>query len=196
MKARKITTIIIFVLMCVVAMWQVMTYCLSSANYAKNCAVWNDEIDIISNQHSEDVKDLKYGFGTIGNNGCGAVAIYNIMSLENRKTPLPEIIKYLDAGQYVFGLLGTCPSRIVSYFRAQGFDCSLHKDKSEFERLAQESDYSIYIYAGFNGGHYNLLVPNGDGTFESINPNVTTTIQDLIDDNSGQPINFLITVSK
>lgn len=196
MKARKITTIVMFVLMCIIAIWQILTYCLSTANYTKNKAAWNNEIDIINYQHSDDVKDLRYGFGTIGNNGCGAVAIYNIMSLENRKTPLPDIIKYLDAGQYIFGLLGTCPSRIVNYLRSQGFDCNLHKDKSKFEELAQESDYSIYIYAGFNGGHYNLLVPYGDGTFRLINPNKTTTIQNLIDENKDEIINFLITVSK
>lgn len=195
MKVRKIVTIIIFVLMCIVAIWQVLTYCLSSANYAKNKAAWSDT-DLIYDQHLDDAGDLKYGFGSIAYNGCGAVAIYNIMSLENKKTPLPDIIKYLDAGQYVFGLLGTCPSRIVSYLRAQGFDCSLHSDKGEFERLAQESDYSIYIYAGFSGGHYTLLVNNSENTFTSINPNRTTTIKKLIDENMDQPINFLITVSR
>lgn len=182
--------------MCIVAMWQILTYCLSSANYAKNKSTWNNEIEIIYNQHSSDVENLSYGLGSIGKNGCGAVAIYNIMSLENKRTPLPDIIKYLDAGQYVFGLLGTCPSRIVSYLSAQGFDCSLHKNKSEFERLAQESDYAIYIYAGFNGGHYILLVNDGENTFTSINPNRTTTIKKLIDENIDQPINFLITVSR
>lgn len=196
MKARKVATIIMFVLMCVIALWQIMTYCLSCANYEKNKQSWNNEIEIIHYQHSDDVADLKYGFGSIGNNGCGAVAAYNIMLLEGRKVPLPDVIKYMDASQYIFGLLGTCPSRIVSYLRAQGFDCSLHKDKSQFESIAQESDYAIYVYAGFNGGHYTLLVPTGEGTFTSINPNRTTTIQNLIEENEDEIINFLITVSK
>lgn len=201
MKARKIFTIIVGIIMFITAFWNIITFSLSAANYTKNKLLWDEDTQIISYQSSKNVANLKYGFGTIGANGCGAVAIYNIMYTENRKVSLPDIIKYMDNGQFFFGLLGTSPQRIMNYLKLQGFSCSISSDKSKFDQLAQEGDYSIYMYVGISDGrpvgHYTLLIPNSDSTFKVINSgNRVMTMQQLIDENSKYFINSLITVSK
>lgn len=197
MKAKRASAIIFLILLFVISLWGMISFVASEINHKHNLEMWSDEIGIISNQHSSDVKDLKYGFGTIGKNGCGAVAIYNIMLLENKKTPLPNIIKAMDGGQYFFGLLGTKPTQMMRYLKAQGYSVLLHKDKSKFDEWAQKSDYSIYIYVGKTGGHYTLLVPNGDSTFHSINLcENNVTISDLIEQNEDKFINLLMTISK
>lgn len=117
------------------------------------------------------------------------------MCLENKKVALPKIIKSMDNGQMFFGLLGTKPTRILSYLKKQGFDAQLHEDKSKFEALSQDSKYCIYIYVGKTGGHYTLLIHNSDSeTFRSINPRGITTMSDLMEENQNKFINLLITV--
>ena len=102
----------------------------------------------------------------------------------------------MDSGQFFFGLLGTKPTKILSYLKNHGFDAQLHEDKSKFEGLAQDSKYCIYIYVGKSGGHYSLLVHNSNSeTFRSINPRGITTMSDLMEENKKKLINLLITIS-
>lgn len=197
MRAKRASAIVVLSLLLIVSVWGMITFVLNAVNFKHNLSVWDDEIDIISNQHSSNVKDLKYGFGTIDENGCGAVAIYNILLLENKKKPLPNVIQAMDGGQYFFGLLGTKPTQMMKYLKSLGYSVSLHKDKSRFDEWAQKSDYSIYIYVGKNGGHCTLLVPNGDATFHSINLNKDrVTIPQLISQHEDKFINLLMTISK
>ena len=193
--SRRVTAIIFIILFSVVAIWELTGFFVSFFNYKSNCKIWDDNIGIIYNQHLDGIKDYKYGFGTIGKNGCGAIAVYNIMCLENKKVPLPKIIKDMDDGLFFFGLLGTKPTQILSYLKNQGFDAQLHENKAKFEELASVSKYCIYIYAGTTGGHYTLL-KNDTMTkmMHSINPRGMTSISDLIEKNQDQPINLLITV--
>lgn len=193
--SRRITAIVLIILFSIVAIWELTTFFVSFFNYKTNCKKWNDGIGIIYDQHLDNIKDYRYGFGTIGENGCGAVAIYNIMCLENKKVALPKIIKSMDNGQFFFGLLGTRPTRILSYLKKKGFDAQLHEDKSKFEALSQDSKYCIYIYVGKSGGHYTLLVHNSDSeTFRSINPRGITTMSDMMEENQNKFINLLITI--
>lgn len=193
--SKKVVAILLIVVFSLVAILKLTTVFLSIVNYKINSKKWNDGIGIIYDQHLNNIKDYRYGFGTIGENGCGAVAIYNIMCLENKKVALPDIIKSMDNGQIFFGLLGTKPTRILSYLKKQGFDAQLHEDKSKFEVLSQDSKYCIYIYVGKSGGHYTLLIHNSDSeTFRSINPCGITTMSDMMEENQNKFINLLITV--
>lgn len=197
MRAKRASAIIIMLLLLIVSIWGMISFVLSEINFKNNMSAYDDDIGIIRDQHADNVKNLKYGFGTIGKNGCGAVAIYNILVLEGKKVPLPQVIREMDDGQYVFGLLGTKPTQMMKYLKSLGYSVSLHKDKTRFDEWAQQCDYAIYIYAGFSGGHYSLLIPNGDTTFRSINPNsAIVTIPKMIDWFKDEPVNLLMTIKK
>ena len=193
--SRRITAIVLIILFSIVAIWELTTFFVSFFNYKTNCKKWDDSTGIIYNQHLDGIKDYKYGFGTIGKNGCGAIAVYNIMCLENKKVALPDIIKSMDSGQFFFGLLGTKPTKILSYLKNHGFDAQLHEDKSKFEELSRDSKYCIYIYVGKTGGHYTLLINSGESEeMHSINPRGITTMSDIMEENKNKLINLLITV--
>lgn len=193
--SRRITAIVLIILFSIVAIWELTTFFVSFFNYKTNCKKWDDSTGIIYNQHLDGIKDYKYGFGTIEKNGCGAIAVYNIMCLENKKVALPDIIKSMDGGQFFFGLLGTKPTQILSYLKNHGFDAQLHEDKSKFEELSRDSKYCIYIYVGKTGGHYTLLINNGESEeMRSINPRGITTMSDIMEENKNKLINLLITV--
>lgn len=195
-NSKRVVAIVLIILFSFVAIWELTTFFVSFFNYKDNCKMWNNNIGIINDQHLNGIKNYKYGFGTIGENGCGAVAVYNIMYLENNKVALPKIIKEMDNGQFFFGLLGTKPTQMMSYLKKQGFVVQLHEDKSRFEEFANDCKYCIYINVGTTGGHYTLLTNNNDDskTFRSINPRGTTTISSLIEENKNDLINLLMTI--
>ena len=85
-------TIIFFILL----ISHIFCLILSNVNFKKNSNIWEElnYTGIIYNQHN--FGDLKYGLGDIAKNGCGAVAVYNILILEGKYKPLPEVIKYFD----------------------------------------------------------------------------------------------------
>ena len=134
-NSKRVVAIVLIILFSFVAIWELTTFFVSFFNYKDNCKMWNNNIGIINDQHLDGIKNYKYGFGTIGKNGCGAVAVYNIMYLENKKVSLPKIIKEMDNGQFFFGLLGTRPTQMMSYLKKQGFDVQLHEDKSRLKSL-------------------------------------------------------------
>lgn len=101
--SKKVVAILLIVVFSLVAILKLTTVFVSIVNYKINNKKWNDGIGIIYDQHLDNIKDYRYGFGTIGENGCGAVAIYNIMCLENKKVALPKIIKSMDNGQIFLG---------------------------------------------------------------------------------------------
>ena len=146
----------------------------SIINYTHNTTVWKEynHIGVISDQ--SDFENLKYGFGNISANGCGAISVYNIMVLENRAIPLPDVIKQFDLnGENLLGFAGTKPTKIIDFLRMYGFNVNYSLVKSQFKSIAEKSKYSIYIYVGnYNGqifGHYQLMY-NFDGEkFDTLN---------------------------
>ena len=49
------------------------------------------------------MKDMKYGFFTVGDVGCGALALYNAMIYKGLEPSLPKIIRYLERTSASFG---------------------------------------------------------------------------------------------
>lgn len=155
-------------------------------NYKYNVEVWNEyNYDGIINDQW-DFEKLKYGFGNIGANGCGAVSVYNILKMENKNPNLPEIIKQFDlCGENIFGIGGSKPSRVIRILRKNGLKVTYTLNKNKFEELAQNGKYSIYLYFGSQSGrifgHYQLLY-NFDGEkFNTINVTGEYTFNEIVD---------------
>ena len=154
------------------------------SNYNHNVVAWKEyNYDgIINDQH--DFANLRFGFGNISDNGCGAVAVYNILKLEGQNPYFPDIIREFDMfGQNAFGLGGAKPRKVFSVLRDYGFSVKFTFDHGEFESYAQNSKYAIFLYYGMENnvpfGHYQLMYNFDGAKFQTINITGTYTFDDI-----------------
>ena len=177
---------------------QTTCYIVAGINLKHNTKVWNElnYQGIIYNQHN--FKNLKYGFGNIASNGCGAVAVYNILVLENRYKPFPQIINYFDKyGENVFGILGTNPIALILLLKYYGYKVNFSLNSSKFNNMAKNSKYSILLNVNSEYGHYELLYNYNetDETYVTINSYGKSTMSNLLK-NYKNNLLVLITVNK
>ena len=156
------------------------------SNYDYNVAVWAEYNHSGLINFQGDFDKLKFGFGDIGANGCGAIAVYNILVLENKPHPLPDIIKQFDlCGENLFGLAGSKPARVERILRRYGLKVTHSLNKSKFESIAQQSKYAIYVnsgtYKGQLTGHYQLIYNYDGEKYDALNPATRYTFEEIID---------------
>lgn len=149
---------------------------------------------IIYNQ--SNYEEYKFGFGNIRENGCGVVAVYNILKIEGKNPNFTQIIKDCEPfGTNLFGIWGTNPQWIKRYLKKQGLDVQVCFDMNKFHERAQNARYAIYTYLSFKGGHYQLLTDFCDGKYQSINPYQSVSISELNEETKDYFIHFLILVN-
>ena len=156
------------------------------ANYSHNVTAWekHNHSGIIYDQG--EFEDLKYGFGNISANACGAISVYNILTLENKNPYFPDIIREFDfGGENLFGIAGTKPTRIITLLKKHGFTVNTTFNKRKFKEYAQKNKYAIYLYVGSERGqifgHYQLMY-NFDGEkFDTINTTGQYTYEEIVD---------------
>lgn len=183
-KGLKITAVVI---LSVVLVHFILTLCFVLVDYNYNSKL-SSEQGVISNQYDEPFASFKYGgLGNVKANGCGAVAVYNIMRLEGKNVSFSDVVKYFDVnGNYLYGKFGTRPSKIIAYLKNFGFDVGFAFFEENFDNVAKQSKYTIFLYVGEvdgqMGGHYQLLTQynNRTGKYLSINPSKNVSFPDLL----------------
>ncbi|MFA6859966.1 MAG: hypothetical protein WCR30_01090 [Clostridia bacterium] len=169
---------------------------LSFLNYSTNQKAFEnfgyfDENGFINEQ--SELTNFKFGFSSFDTNGCGSIALYNVLKLANKTETLPNIIKQMDLyGQNAFGYLGTNPVSMVFYLRSKGIDASITFNKSEFNSFASTSNASIFCSLSFSGGHYQVLHSENEGVFQTLNPKSSKTMQELLAETDTSFLHFLI----
>ncbi len=174
-------------------------------NFSHNQKVWEEmgDVGIIYDQHK--IKDMKFGFGSVERNGCGAVAIYNILQLEGRPTPLPEIIKKLDfGGEILFGVGGSWPYAVKRALEDYGFKVEFSINSDKFAEMANSSKYNMYGYSGVNKektkitdriyGHFQLFYKDGEKE-KFINTSNYSSFEQIQEAKKDAWIKYLITVN-
>ena len=70
---------------------------------------------LLIHDQSDDYVRGEFGLGTIANNGCGAIAIYNALVLQGTYIPLRTIVSYIEnnSGLWLEGLFGVDPSKMA-----------------------------------------------------------------------------------
>jgi len=168
-------------ILCLLLISHVFCLILASSNYKYNSKVWNElnYTGILYNQN--DYGNFKYGLGNVADNGCGAVAAYNILLLEGKYKPLPEIIKYFDNGnENIFGILGTNPFGLMKYMKKEGYKVNAYLKTSDFKEAAINSKYSILMYLNLKYGHFELLY-DFDGQYFKVNPQHKIDLEKLLE---------------
>ena len=135
-----------------------MAWARASSAVKHNLKEWSklNYTDIIYYQHN--YPNFKFGLGDVASNGCGAIAVYNILVLEQKYKPFPEIIKYFDNGnENIFGYLGSNPFGVISYLKNEGYKVNTYLKSADYKTAAINSKYSILMYLNLKYGHYQLL---------------------------------------
>lgn len=128
-----------------------------NVNYEKNKKLWADYGEnLIYSQ--KKFPNVAFGFGSMSKNGCAATCVYNVFLMENRYTPMPEIIKKFDLyGEIIFGFLGTDPFAFISIFQSYGFKVNTYLNSNKFNDYAKKSKYAIVMTVSTIGGHFQLM---------------------------------------
>lgn len=169
---------VVAIFMSIYFLWFFLSYFVVSAvNYNENRKIYTTEITgTISNQNI--YSNIKYGWGTIKANGCGVVALYNIMELENRHQNFLSMVTLFEKyGSNFHSLLGTNGISMGLYLISKGYRVNYVFDASIFVTESQNSKYTIFCYIMSTYGHYELLTDFNGTDFQMYNPTYRTTIE-------------------
>lgn len=194
-KGFILTLVIIFT---IIAINCLFCNTLSFANLKYNKKYDNEITGLILNQRPYNY--IKYGLGTIKDNGCGAVSLYNILYLDGKPEKFSKIVSELDTGLFAYGFLGSNPFKLVSKLRDYGYKVSVSLNEKEFKQKAIESKYNILVYFNLFKyiGHYQLFYNYHETTnkFDFINVTYSASLENYMNDEDVKSsLKFLITIN-
>lgn len=118
--------------------------CLAVRNYNHNKTL-DQPKGIIDNQYK--YPNWKMGAKSLSNNGCAAIASYNVMYLLGKEQKLYDVIYYYEAtgGTLAFGYFGIDPTSIRPYFNAQAVNCNSYSSVNSLQNDINNMPYSKFI---------------------------------------------------
>ena len=120
-------------------------------NFAKNKAAFKNHAATIRKnkgfiEDQQNYNDMSYGIKPLSENGCGAIAIYNVLYhlIQKEDIDFASIIKDLEYDGIIFGgIFGTSMKAIDDYFRKKGFRTKSSSQIRDYDRIGRETDASI-----------------------------------------------------
>ena len=117
-------------------------------NYARNTLAFKNHISTIKDdngyiENQNEYIDMIYGKKRLKYNGCGVIAIYNVIYHLTKKENIdfPAIIKALEYdGIILNGLFGTSMKAIDDYFKSQGFKTKSSSKMADYYDISQYYD--------------------------------------------------------
>ena len=128
-----------------------------------------NEFGFLNNQNDTRVARRKYGrFGTVGKNGCGMIALYNIERAADQRTQFEAFYEARDRIKTnMMGLLGTRQSTIAKNLKRMRFQVQRISIPNAAE--AEPFDGVIVLYWWLFGAHYVAGIRNERGTYTFYN---------------------------
>ncbi len=100
----------------------------------------------VNGQHLQPVAELKVGRGTFAKNGCGILAVCNLLYLIGRDPQLEAVTRQMEQkGLIMDGHLGAHPVTIKKILQEQGLDVACYRSVEEWEEDT-ERKYGILFY--------------------------------------------------
>lgn len=117
--------------------------------------------DMINEQKEASIKNLPFGSsGNVGDNGCGAIAIYNANQILGIETSFNDVLDgfnntngILYNPTLVGGTMGGNPLYIQKYYQDQGYTANWRFDVDNVSKDA-DAYITLTIYNNPLGGHY------------------------------------------
>lgn len=129
--------------------------------------------------HQHLTGSIQFGCLASDENGCGWIAVFNVLRRLEGVSPDPvEIARLMSKGVILKGRLGTYIHGITGFLRRRGYKVRWTLRKSAQAELAARADASIFLYCGPWSGlvrwtrlqaHYIALYPERDGRFRVFN---------------------------
>lgn len=146
------------------------------------------------------LNNIKCGSYPSSKNGCGWVAIFNIMKILNDEKPYTEILTDLTPYICFKGRLGIRLKTIEKYLTKHNYKFKKALFKSKFESLAKDSVGGIIYYGTATSYHYTTYKNLGNGNFHFLNSvygryDDIMTMQEFFEKRVKQPIMHLVAVT-
>lgn len=124
------------------------------------------KISYLNGQDIGDISKVRYGFRTIGDCGCGPLAVFNAMRFKGLEPDWPKILRYMELTAAPLGaLFGTFPFSLGYCMRHFGVKNHMTRSWKKLEAarcgaLAYWTKRPI-----FGGGHFVFYEKREDGTY-------------------------------
>ena len=100
------------------------------------------------------VTDVRYGCRPSCTNGCGWIAVYNLLRCLGDPAPYEKIVAALARHSLFRGLLGTSPLRVRRYLRRRGYPVASVIGKRKVAAAAAGARGGILVYRHSGGWHF------------------------------------------
>ena len=108
------------------------------------------------------VTDVRYGCRFSDTNGCGWIAVYNLLRCLGDPVPHEEIVLALSRHSLFRGLLGTSPLRVQRYLKKHGHPTRMYVGRKAAAGAAETIQNGILVYRHTQGWHYVAFVRPGE----------------------------------
>ena len=120
-------------------------------NFAKNKAAFKNHAFAIRNnkgyiEDQQNYRDMSYGTKSLSDNGCGLIAIYNVLYHLTKRDDInfASIIRDLEYdGIILGGTFGTSMKAVDDYFKKIGYRTKSSSNIRDYDRIGRETDASI-----------------------------------------------------
>lgn len=121
----------------------------------------------MNNQKDTDIASLPFGRrGNVGDNGCGALAVYNANVILGLDTSFEEVLHGFNNSKGILhhptiagGVLGANPLYIKKYYVSRGYFAKWNLKKTKVSKDA-DAYIALSLYRKHLGGHYQAGVYN------------------------------------
>ncbi|MDR0751867.1 MAG: hypothetical protein LBF12_04715 [Christensenellaceae bacterium] len=116
------------------------------ANYKHNKKN-KDPDKYINNQNDGDFHNWKFGVSTMDKNGCGVIAVYNLLRMRGETKNLADVAYEIEnnTGTLILGIFGTDPTHFGEYFRSKKIKVTEYTNLTKLEDAAKEMSTSQKI---------------------------------------------------
>lgn len=131
-------------------------------NYAHNAEKSKNLKFPLCGQRLGELSEFRIGLKKAAHCGCGAIAVFNAMSIIGREPKMCDIIEAIEKkGLLFYGMFGTNPVAIGKYLTKQGIVWKRYKKTAQIEQDYEDGDAVICLYnwaaSSGLGAHYVAL---------------------------------------
>lgn len=137
-------------------------------NYIYNMKISGNEKVLQRGYIGNQTRMYMYRFGIcpFDFNGCGAVALYNIMYFHGKADSFVKMLCRLEKTVLALGYLGSSPVAMMHFLEKYGFSVTLVSTKENIYKLREKDSCLIHYFIRKDfSAHCVAGLPRGDGKF-------------------------------